>query len=112
MINTLITVNIYGLASSRNMDRSIFAVIQWKQGHCEDSESYSGKWPAASLILVEGWSRPALMLSLFAIICGAFPPQPERIPRAPRLTKNRSGRNRLPVKPEGDLGQDDRHNAG
>lgn len=36
----------------------------------------------------------------------------ERKPCAPRLTKNRAGRDGLPVEPEGDLGQDDSHDAG
>lgn len=30
----------------------------------------------------------------------------------PRLTKHRAGRDGLPVEPEGDLGQDDSHDAG
>lgn len=46
MINTLITVNIYGLACSRDMARSIFAVICEEQAHWEDTESYPGEWPA------------------------------------------------------------------
>lgn len=53
MINTLITVNIYGLACSRNMDRSIFTEILWKLEHWKDTESYYGKWPAASLMPVK-----------------------------------------------------------
>lgn len=47
MINTLITVNIYGLACSRDMAGSIFVVIRGEQGHREDTESYPGEWPAA-----------------------------------------------------------------
>lgn len=47
MINTLITVNIYGLACSGDMARSIFAVICREQAHWEYTESYPGERPAA-----------------------------------------------------------------
>lgn len=74
--------------------------------HQEDTESYSGKWPAASGMLVKSCRRPVLTISQFAV---PFSPNLRRCPCPPRLTKNRSGRDGLPVKPEGDLGQDDRH---
>lgn len=54
MINTLITVNIYGLACSRDVAGSIFALIRGEQGHWEDTESYPGEWPAAE----KRWSGP------------------------------------------------------
>lgn len=49
-------------------------------------------------------NKKALLLSVFPSL---FPFLPTL-----RLTKNRAGRDGLPVEPEGDLGQDDGHDAG
>lgn len=61
--------------------------------------------------LVRAWERPALMLSAFPLTFCSLPSL-RGCPCAPRLTKNRAGRDGLPVQPEGHLGQDDGHDAG
>lgn len=72
MINTLITVNIYGLACSRNTDKSIFCSDSVEAGALGRHRELFWDMAAVSLMLVKAWRRPALLLAVFAIICGAF----------------------------------------